>query len=393
MITYAEAERAVEMAAWRLPAEIVSLSNALGRVLAASVQSDVDMPPFNKSSMDGYACRAADAFEPLRILEHIPAGRVPAYPITPGTCSKVMTGAPVPEGADCVLIVEEVFEEGDGTARFTGTDIKSNICPAGQDVRRGDTVLEAGTLLRAQHLPVLASAGCAHPEVYARPKVAVMATGDELAPPDTTPGPGQIRNSNSAQLTALAQNAGAIAVDLGIVRDDATVMQAAWDAALREHDVVLSTGGVSMGDYDLVPDILVGAGFDVHFNRVAIQPGKPVLFGTRGRQACFGLSGNPVSSFLQFTLLVKPFLQRLQGGTPTRMAVPLALGTEFTRHNTGRMAWVPIRIDPEGRVMPVEFHGSAHINAFTAAQGLIAFPQGVDTMKAGDFYPVLLLES
>jgi len=393
MISYAEARRAVEDAAWRLAPETVDLADALGRVLAAPVQSDVDMPPFNKSSMDGYACRAADAFQRLQVLEHIPAGHVPTLPITPGTCSKVMTGAPIPEGADAVLIVEEVQEEYDGTVRFTGKEVRSNICPAGEDVRRGDTVIEAGTVLRAQHLPVLASAGCVRPTVCTLPRVAVMATGDELVPPDQEPGPGKIRNSNSIQLAALGQCAGATTRDLGIVSDDAITMRDAWNAALRNHDVVLSTGGVSMGDYDLVPQILAQAGFTIHFDRVAIQPGKPVLFGTRGNQACFGLSGNPVSSFLQFNLFVKPFLQCLQGAAPVQRALPLALGQTFTRRNASRMGWVPIRIDAKGCVLPVEFHGSAHINAFTGADGLLAFPQDVDTLKAGDYHPVMLLDN
>lgn len=392
MITYEEAASRVQRAVWRLPAETVSLADALGRVLAAEVRSDVDMPPFNKSSMDGYACRAADAFAPLRVLEHIPAGSVPTMPLTPGTCSKIMTGAPVPEGADCVLVVEQVEEAGDGTVRFTGTEVKSNICAAGEDVRIGDVVLRAGTLLRAQHLPVLASAGAARPEVHGRPRVAVLATGDELVPPADTPGPGQIRNSNSVQLAALAGNAGAAATDLGSVGDGTATMLAAWERALEAHDVVLSTGGVSMGDYDLVPDVLAQLGFEIHFDRVAIQPGKPVLFGTRGRQACFGLSGNPVSSFLQCTLFVTPFLRRLQGCDTSRTPVPLALGAPFTRRNGGRLGWVPVRIDEAGRVQPVEFHGSAHINAFTGADGLIAFPPGVTALHEGEQAPVHLLE-
>ena len=391
MITYDDAVRRVAEAAWRLPTACAKLPDALGRVLAADVHADMDMPPFAKSSMDGYACRATDAFEPLRVLEIVPAGRVPTMPLRPGTCSKVMTGAPVPEGADCVLVVEEVEEVDGDLVRFTGQEARSNICPAGEDVRAGDRVLPAGTRLRAQHLPVLASAGCAKPKLYRRPAVAVMATGDELVPPDTKPAPGQIRNSNSVQLAALARDAGATVTDLGIVADNETAMRAAWERALTTHDVVLSTGGVSMGDFDLVPDILAHFGFDIHFDRVAIQPGKPILFGTRGEQACFGLSGNPVSSFLQFTLFVAPFLQRLQGTASGPGTVPLVLGEPFSRRNAGRMGWVPVRIDPAGRVRAVEFHGSAHINAFTGARGLIAFPQGVDTLPEGEPVSVLFL--
>jgi len=391
MITYEDAARRVGLRAWLLPPERRALAESINRVLAESISADLDMPPFNKSSMDGYACRAADAFSPLRVLEHIPAGSVPRFPIAPGTCSKVMTGAPAPEGADCVLIVEEIEELDDGMVRFTGNQPRGHIVPRGDDVRKGDCVLESGTLLCPQHLPVLASVGCTEALVRRAPRVAVIATGDELVPPSDIPGPGRIRNSNSAQLTALARQAGADASDLGIVRDKEDDLRAAWETALADHDVVLSTGGVSMGDYDLVPDVIKNLGFEIHFDRVAIQPGKPVLFATRRDQACFGLSGNPVSSFLQFMLFAEPFLRALQGTTSRVRTVPLLLGERFTRRNPGRMGWVPVRIDGTGRVRAIEFHGSAHINAFTAADGLIAFPLNVAALEEGEMVPVRLL--
>ncbi len=391
MISYDDAAARVGRAAWLLPTERVVLAASLNRVLAESIRSDIDMPPFNKSSMDGYACRAIDVPHTLRVLEHLPAGRVPRYPIEPGTCTKVMTGAPVPEGADCVLIVEEVEALDDDTIRFSGSQPRSNIVPRGDDVRAGDCVLESGTRLRPQHLPVLASVGCTNPLVRRQPRVAVIATGDELVPPAGTPGPGQIRNSNSAQLTTLALEAGACARDLGIVRDNEGDLRRAWDGALSDHDVVLSTGGVSMGDYDLVPDILKHHSFTIQFDRVAIQPGKPVLFATRDGKACFGLSGNPVSSFLQFVLFVEPFLRALQGAPSQARTVPLVLGESFTRRNAGRIGWIPVRLDAEGRVRAIEFHGSAHINSFTAADGLIAFPINVGVLEEGDVVPVRLL--
>ncbi|MCF6287066.1 MAG: molybdopterin molybdotransferase MoeA [Candidatus Hydrogenedentes bacterium] len=383
MISRKEALRRITAAAWCLPTTPTPLEEANGRILAEDVMSDIDIPPFDKSSMDGYACRAADAAGPLRVLEHIPAGRVPTKTIAPGTCSKIMTGAPVPDGADCILIVEQVESIDDDTIRFTGTTTKSNICLKAEDVRIGDRVLRAGTRLGPQHVPVLASVGYAHPLLASQPRVAVMATGDELVPASEPPAPGKIRNSNSVQLAALAVGAGGIATDLGIVPDEMDAMAKAWEDALTNHDVVLSTGGVSMGDYDLVPDILKHLGFDIHFDRVAVQPGKPVLFGTRGQQACFGLSGNPASSFLQFNLFVAPFLWHLQGGKPPTRIVPLPLGHTFTRRNGAREGWVPVQIDDSHRVVSVAFHGSAHIHSFTAADGLIAFPAGETTLKTG----------
>lgn len=391
MIPREDALQRVLLHAWTLESTSTPLRTAVGRVLTEKVCSDVDQPPFNKSSMDGYACRRADIHAPLRVLEHVPAGKVPQHPLSPGTCTKVMTGAPVPKGTDCVLMVEHVEELDDGTVRFTRDETKANICPQGEDVRVGDTLLESGTCLRIAHLPVLASAGVTEVPVARQPRVAILATGDELVSPDLTPPPGKIRNTNSAQLVALVEAAGGVATELGSVSDEHASLTAAWESALAEHDVVISTGGVSMGDYDLVPDILAHHGFEVHFDRVAIQPGKPVLFGTRDRQACFGLSGNPVSSYLQFTLFAAPFLWRLQGVIFEPPVIHLALGTDFTRRNGGREGWVPVRLDGGRAVLPIEFHGSAHIHALTHADGWIAFPKDEVSMVAGRVVAVQLL--
>ena len=391
MISREEAVVRVVAAAWVLPPTRIELAQSRGYVLSEDATSDCDIPPFDKSSMDGYACRAEDAFAPLRVLEHIPAGRVPTMAITPGTCSKIMTGAPVPEGADSILIVEEIDVIDENTVRFNGKQPRPNFCLQGEDVRRGDNVLSAGTRLRSAHLPALASIGCSHPSVATLPQVAIMATGDELVPHDATPPPGKIRNSNSLQLDALTRNAGARVCNLGIIPDARDKMIAAWEDALSNNDVVLSTGGVSMGDYDLVPEILAHHGFKIHFDRVAIQPGKPVLFGTRGNKACFGLSGNPVSSFLQFFLFVRPFLDCLQGRADRDPVLQLPLAQDFHRKNGGREGWIPVRIDADSRLAPIEFHGSAHIHSFSVADGLIAFPQGETTLAADRVVPVHLL--
>jgi molybdopterin molybdotransferase len=219
-----------------------------------------------------------------------------------------------------------------------------------------------------------------------------MATGDELVPPEELPAAGQIRNSNSVQLAALAVEAGAEVHDFGIIPDRPAAMEAAWTRALAESDVVISTGGVSMGDFDLVPEILAAAGFEVQFDRVAIQPGKPIQFATRGQQACFGLSGNPVSSFLQFLLFTSPFLNQLQGSARANTTIAGTLGETLTRRNTGRMGWIPVHLDGDGLVRAVPFHGSAHINAFANAGGLVAFPQGVGELHSGTQVPVRLLD-
>ena len=384
-----EATAIITSRAWRLPTERAPIGESLLRVLAEDVCSDVNMPPFDKASMDGYACRRVDAFAPLRVVEHIAAGVSPTRALGPGECAKIMTGAPMPPGADCVLIVERVEEAEDGLIRYTGTSVQENFCPCGEDVRVGDWVLAAGRRLQPQDLAVLAAVGYARPQVSGQPRVGIFATGDELAPPDTHPAAAQIRNSNSVQLAALVQLAGGVPVHFGIVRDTAQELGAAFEEAARECDVTLSTGGVSMGDFDLVPEVLEQLGFATHLRRVAIQPGKPMVFATRGDRAFFGLSGNPVSSFVQFELLARPFLAALQGADPAPVEVFLPLTERLHRRHADRMAWVPVRFEGEG-VAPVRFHGSAHAHALCHADGLTRYPAGCHELEVGQRVPVRL---
>lgn len=377
-----DAVHVITQHAWRLAVERVPLPGALHRVLADDAASDVDMPPFNKASMDGYACRRADAFGPLRVVECIAAGATPTRALEPGECAKIMTGAPVPEGADCILIVEHVEETGMDCVRFTGDAVSSHIVPKGEDVRAGDVLLPRGRWLQPQDLAVLAATGHAQPAVFAKPRIGIVATGDELVPPEQTPGSAQIRNSNSYQLEALVRALGAQPTNYGIVRDDAELITAALMRAVLENDAVLTSGGVSMGDFDLVPGLLDGLGFTTHLRRIAIQPGKPMVFATRREKAFFGLSGNPVSSFIQFELLVKPFLFALQGAVAPVLEVCLPLAKTMKRRAADRMGWVPVLVR-EGRIMPIEFHGSAHLHALSLADGLVHFPVGCEELPAG----------
>jgi molybdopterin molybdotransferase len=390
MIPYEEALSIVIDHAWTLGTEKVPLEASLGRVLAQDVHADMDLPPFNKSAVDGYACRRADLGQALEVLEIVPAGRMPGVAVGPGQCSKIMTGAPVPEGADCVVMIEHMEAAGEGGVRCTRDTTGDNFVPQGEELRSGDSVLGAGVILRPEHLAVLASMGVVYPLVSQRLRIGLFSTGDELVPPSETPVGAKIRNSNSAQLQAQLSEAGAAVTAYGIAPDDEAGLSAYMDRAMQENDLVVSTGGVSVGDYDFVPKLVERAGLEIHLRRVAIQPGKPVVFGTGSGKAYFGLSGNPFSSYVQCLLFVIPFLQHLTGRKPAHLDIRLPLGETVRRKHTDRMAWIPVALR-DGRVFPVAYHGSAHIHALVKADGLIAFPVGVGELSISQAVSVRLI--
>ncbi len=362
--------------------ERVKMEQCLGRVLAQDVRSDIDMPPFDKSAVDGYACRAADLGGNLSVLETIPAGSMPKKEVLPRSCSKIMTGAMVPAGADCVIMVEETEEFIAGSVRFTGVKKSSNICYRGEDIKAGDLVLEKGTLIRPQEIAVLASTGTTSPLVHIRPVVSIITTGDELVPPGKVPKGPMIRNSNSYQLEAQVSQTGAVGVNLGIVADKERLIRETISDALSGSDIVLLTGGVSMGDYDYVPDIMKSMGIHILFRSIAIQPGKPTVFGKAGNKLIFGLPGNPVSSFVLFEVLVKPAIMAMMGRTVRPITYPVVLGQDIFRRKTDRKALVPVTIR-NGEAFPVDYHGSAHINAYTSADGIVTIDIGVNELKKG----------
>ncbi len=366
-----------------LEEEQVDLRMAAGRVLTQEVCCDMDMPPFDKSAMDGYSCRHADLPGPLRVIETIQAGSIPARTVGVGECAKVMTGAMVPQGADCVIMVEHTEVDGEGRVRFTRTDSAPNICYRGEDIRAGDVVLRTGTLLAPQHIAVLAMAGCVRPLVARRPRVAVVATGDELVEPEQTPGPSQIRTSNSYQICAQMEQAGAQVTYYGIVADTEAAIDAVMKQAMAGNDVLLLSGGVSMGDFDLVPGVMAGNGIEILFDSIAIKPGKPTTFGVGPSVYCFGLPGNPVSTFVQCEILVKPFLYALMGHQYRAPHSWLPLAETFQRKRADREAWIPVECTTDGGVRARTYHGSAHISALSGAHGLLAVPQGTTVIEKG----------
>jgi molybdopterin molybdotransferase len=371
--------------------EKIEFMNTLNRVLAEDVVSDIEMPPFDKSAVDGYACRKADILNELEVMEVIPAGKTPEKEIGKNQCSKIMTGAPIPIGADAVIMVEDVEELTENRIKYTKDKVKENICYRGEDIKKGETVLKPGTLIRPQHIAVMATAGHVMPLVYRKIKIAIISTGDELVEPKTKPTHSQIRNSNAYQLVAQARNIGADAEYIGIALDTEDSLKNIISKGFDQADVVLLTGGVSMGDFDYVPQVLAESGVDLKFKSIAVQPGRPTLFGSKGDQFIFGLPGNPVSSFVQFELLVKPLFYKLSGCDykPVKLKIPLAV--DYSRKRSDRLSILPGKIKDGGEVIPLDYHGSAHINSLVDAQCLIFIPIGQTSFKKGDLADVRLI--
>lgn len=363
---------------------------ALGRILLQDVYADADMPAFDKSAMDGYACRLEDIHMLLKVIDYLPAGVVSASMVQKGQCVRIMTGAPVPAGADCVLMVEHTRNLDAQTIEFTGKNTKSNICYQGEDIKKGEKILESGHRLNPASLAAAASVGITSLKVAKRPRVAILSTGDELVEAHQLPDKAQIRNSNAYNIQAQVLKIEIQADYLGIVRDTEMALELAISKALNTCDVLLLTGGVSMGDKDYVPQVLEKLGFRILVNKIAIQPGKPVVFAQKDHKYCFGLSGNPVSSFLQFELLAKPLLYRLMGHAYELPWVNMALDTAVSRKKAERLQFFPVRLCG-GKAQVLEFHGSAHIHALAHADGFGTFGIGQEMIEPGGLTSVLLI--
>jgi molybdopterin molybdotransferase len=399
-IPFDEAAARVRAESRPLPAETIALENAAGRVLAAGVTAPHPVPPFESSTVDGYAVRAedvagasADAPVELAAAGEVMAGDAGGASLAPGTARRIMTGAPVPAGADAVVMLEwtEVLT---GRVRVErGVEPGRFIRRVGEDVRQGDAVLAAGTRIGAAELGVLASLGCTSFPVHRRPRVAVLATGDELLEAHEPLAPGRIRSSNSWTLAAQAREAGADVRDLGIARDDPGELARRLEAA-GDCDVILTSGGVSVGDRDHVQAVLAELGFRRIFWRVTASPGKPLLFGRLGGALVFGVPGNPVSSMVSFENFVRPLLRRLQGDArPERPRVRATLadpirGPKDRRHfarvrlSWGRDGFIAEEVRP---------HGSGNLRSMANANALAVLPEGVEARERGETVEVMML--
>ena len=390
MIPYNEAINTVLDTGFTMPVEQVDLHDSLGRILAEDVKSDINMPPFDKAAMDGFAIRESDIDNELEIIETIAAGQAPQKKVESGKAAKIMTGAPVPDGADFVIQVELSEMTSDTTVKFTGHP-RNNIIYKAEDVKTGDVVLKKGQKIDARHIAVMASVGCYNPVVYKKPVIGVISTGNELVEPDIKPSSSQIRNSNGHQLVAQIMQCNAIPEYIGIVKDTYEDLYQAVKQGVEKCDILLLTGGVSMGEFDFVPKIMNDLGIKILFNRVAVQPGKPTTFGKREDKFIFGLPGNPVSSFVQFEIFVKPLIRKITEQKLNETIINLPLAKDYKRKKGERKAFIPVNITETGEVMPAEYHGSAHIYSLPGADAFAVIEKGVKELKKGDLVNVRLL--
>jgi molybdopterin molybdotransferase len=388
MITFDEAFGIVMKSVFETETETISFNDSCQRILDEDVTSDIDMPPFNRSAVDGYSCNTTDLNNDLEVIEVIAAGKEPIMKVRKNQCSKIMTGAIVPGGCNIVFMIEESEKLLNGEIRFTGTEPKSNISFKGSDVKTGDIVLRKAKFILPQDIAIMASVGHTQVRVKKRPVVGIISTGDELINPTEIPGISKIRNSNAYQLGAQVTRAGGTGIDYGIAPDNEKATYDIIERAIHNCDVVIITGGVSMGDFDFVPSVLERAGVKIMFDRVNVQPGKPTTFGVHAKAVVFGLPGNPVSSFIQFELLVRPMISRMMGHNwiPPENKLPMAVNYE--RKSSERLGLIPVTISKEMKVTPVDYHGSAHITALSYSDGLIAMNPGIKSLIKGEIVNV-----
>jgi molybdopterin molybdotransferase len=369
------------------------VEEALGYVLAEEIRSDRDYPPFHRSTRDGYAVRSGEATpgKTLRCVGEIKAGDTVSQPLSLGTCVQIMTGAGVPPGADAVVMIELTKRAGDAIRFDRATEPGQNIVPRGVEAHTGDLALRRGLRLGFAELAVAAQVGAAIVRCYKKPRVAILSTGDEVVPIDETPGPFHIRNSNTVSLAAQIRLAGGEAVPLVNALDRVDDLSGKIEQGLSDEVLVLS-GGVSMGKYDLVETVLKSMGAEFFFDAVAIRPGKPVVFGRCRNTLVFGLPGNPVSTMVTFQLFVIPALDILSGTEPRPLPLLEATLAEPLEEKTGLTHFLPARIEWNGcaaKVAALPWRGSGDISTLTRANCFLVVPAERSAVAAGESVSVL----
>ncbi len=401
MISVAEAIEIVRQQTVKLSTERVAIDQVLGRVLGEDVVADSDLPPFDRSQMDGYAVRANDVKEPparLRIVGESAAGRGWHNQLEEGQAVRIMTGAPVPAGADSVQQVELAHELKDGTVveLLETVELGKSIVKRGAEVKAGEVVLNAGIVINAAMMAVLAAFGYATVEVFRRPRVAVLATGTELVAVDQTPGQDQIRDSNNYSLSAYAALGGATVERMPLTGDETSLLKSQIASAAERCDLIVTSGGVSMGVYDVTKAALKELDAEIFFERVALRPGKPTVFARLPNGTLvFGLPGNPVSVAVTFNLFARTALLAMQGAADPTLKRETAALARSVKGTTDRDSYLPAQLttndDAELIAFPLKWGGSSDFVAFALTTALLVVPANVKSVEAGSLVTVLRL--
>ncbi len=352
------------------PTETVPIELADDRVLAEDIFADRDYPPVARSMRDGFAVRSLDAPTGLRLIGEVRAGDQFTGMVGPGEAVEIMTGAPVPDGADAIVMVEHVTREGTRLSTDRKVTAGDFINPAGAEARRGDIVVARGSRLGFADIAMAATAGRASLRVYRQPRVAIISTGDEVVPIQQSPLEYQVRNSNSYSIAAQVKRAGALPEMLGIAEDVYASTRALVERGLEE-DLLLMAGGVSAGKYDIVEQVLSDLGAVFYFDRVKIQPGQPLVFGRVRGKFFFGLPGNPASTMVTFELFARAALERLSGVDNPPLPLTYARLTQPFRHKTGLTRFLPARLDASAGLTPLRWHGSSDVPALARANAFL----------------------
>ncbi len=384
MISYNSAsEKCFAAAALFHPATVkVKLADATGYVLAQDITSSRDIPAFSKSAVDGFAILKQDADITLPVKNTISAGQEHHFELSQGECFRIMTGAAIPDNAQAVVMKEDTEEFAD-KVRITRSISKENIIWKAEDAKAGDVLLKKGTYISERHIGIIATAGLADVSVFSKPQVGVLNTGSELAEPGEQPGKSGIFNSNGPQTIAQLRQMNMPGKYYGIAPDDKKKTRDLIREVSAENDVTIITGGVSVGDYDFVPEVMQELGFDIQFNKVAVQPGKPFTLATKQEKIILGFPGNPVSSYVIFKLFAEPILIRMMNGDYANPEFLMPAGEKISRRKNNRDKWIPANIT-NGKAVPVSYHGSAHIHAISFATHLIRIPAGISEIKKGE---------